>query len=45
MVNALGAGTCVVCLRPYGVGDELGLLVDGWAHLECWDLALGDVDD
>lgn len=45
MVIALAGGVCVVCLQTYAAGDELGLLVDGWAHMDCWDLALGGVDD
>lgn len=44
MVAALRDGTCVVCLQPYAMGEPLGLLIDGWAHVDCWDLALGGVD-
>lgn len=42
MVTALCEGACVVCTEPYALGDELGLLVDGWAHLACWELALSE---
>jgi hypothetical protein len=40
VVTALSAGPCVVCLEPYAAGDEVGLLVDGWAHLDCFELTL-----
>jgi hypothetical protein len=40
MVSALSSGDCVVCSEPYRIGNELGLLADGWAHLECFELVL-----
>jgi hypothetical protein len=30
----------VVCSESYSIGEELGLLADGWAHLECFELVL-----
>jgi hypothetical protein len=45
VVAALRPGMCVVCLQPYAVGDQVGLLSEGWAHIDCWDMVLGGVDD
>lgn len=40
MVRALVPGSCVACLNAYAPGDEVGLLLEGWAHVDCWELLL-----
>lgn len=26
---------CVACLEPIVIGEDIALIVDGWAHDEC----------
>ena len=42
MVTAREAGACVVCTEPYAAGEELGLVAEGWAHVDCWEHVMLD---